>query len=334
MLLQYFRRLYSLTPLLLLIVGGILWAELLLNPDAIQTTTDSSAGPLYRLLTDPIMQYQQLTWLLAFLFLAFQAILLNQVVTTQGIVDRHSFLVSLMYMTLMSGSGNLLGMHPVLFSNFFLILALHRILKLYNQEEQQIEIFNAGMLVSLAGLFYAQAWLFFSLLIIALFLFYMVDLRSILSALIGLVSPFVFLTTYFLWDDIPLDTLFNFSFLYGGIWQIFHEVTMIQKLILGFVGAMMTLTLFHMVAIHIPDKPIRMRKRLWVLVYFFMIALVISIFTGIINHYHIALICVPTAVLLAGFFHQIERKMIAEVLLTILMLLILVNKYLVFVYEI
>lgn len=333
MLIQYFRRLYTLTPLLLLMVGGILWAELLLDTEPMKYAADKSAGPLYSLLTNPLQQYQKLGWLLAFLFVAFQAIMLNQVVTTQGVVDRHSFLISLLYMMLMSASKNLLGMHPVLFSNFFLILALHRILKMYNQDEQHIDVFNVGMFISLAGLFYAPAWLFFPLLIIALFVFYMVDMRSFLAAIIGFASPFLFLATYFYWQDIPLATLLDFSFVYGGVWLIFNEVSLMQKVILGFLSGMMALTIFHLVAIHIPDKPIRMRKRLWVLVYFFFIALLISLFTGITNHYHAALMCVPTAILLAGFFHQIERKMIAEVMLTILILLILADKYLVFIYE-
>lgn len=330
MLIKYFRRLQTLTPLLLLMVGGALWSDIWLLPDPMLFELSVPAAPLYQLIQPFFAEYPKLSWILAFLLLIFQAILLNQVIAIQGIVERHSFLGSLIYVILMSSSSGMVHMHPVLFSNFFMILAINRLLRMYNQNEQHLEVFNVGMFISLAGLFYTPAWLFFILLLITLFIFFLVDLRSFLAAIIGFIFPFLLLITFYVIRDIPLQALAGEPLFYGGLWPVILGMSLVQKILLGFVAGLSSLAIFHLIAMFIPDKPIRLRKRLWVIVYLFVIALIITLITGPHVHYHIGMLCVPTAVLLAGFFHQIERKLIAEILFSVLIALVVASKFLQF----
>jgi hypothetical protein len=317
--------------MLLLMVGGALWADIWLLPEPVLFEPSEPAAPLYQLIQVFFVNYPKPGWVLAFIFLILQAILLNQIIASQGIVERHSFLASLIYVILMSSSTGLVHMHPVLFSNFFMILALNRLLRMYNQNEQQLEVFNVGMFISLAGLFYAPAWLFFILLLVTLFIFFLVDLRSFLAAIIGFIFPFVLLITFYVLRDIPLQMLAGEALFYGGLWPVITDMSLVYKILLGFVAGLSSLAIFHLVALFIPDKPIRLRKRLWVVVYLFFIALLITITTGPHYPYHIGLLCVPTTILLAGFFHQIERKLIAEILFSMLIVLVLAGKYLQFI---
>lgn len=326
MLIRYFRKLNTLTPILLFLTGGVLWAEVWFMQDPVFFPPVASSGPLFRMMIPAFSSFPQLSWFAAFAFLFLQAILINHIVTTHGIVERHSFLTSLVYMMLMSVSEGLLCMNPVLFSNFFMLLALNKVFKIYSEEGQTVEVFNVGMLIGIAGMFYSPAWVFLLLLIISLFIFYLIDLRSLSAAVMGFLFPFVFFGLYLFVADLPLSLAERFEITWGWPWNSFRQLFVVGKLLAGFIAALSALSVFHLLAISIPDKPIRLRKRLRVLVYFFFVAVLAMFFTGGMAPFHIGLLFIPVSILLAGFFHQIDRMVIAEVLFTVLTGLIIAGK--------
>lgn len=326
MLIRYFRKLNTLTPVLLFLTGGVLWAEVWFARDPVFFPPVAASGPLFRLMVPAFSAFPQLSWFAAFAFLFLQAVLINHIVTAHGIVERHSFLTSLVYVMLMSVSEGLLCMNPVLFSNFFLLLALNKVFKIYSEEGQSVEVFNVGMLIGIAGLFYSPAWVFSLLLVVSLFIFYLVDLRSLLAAVMGFLFPFVFYGLYLFVADLPFSFATSLIISWEWPWNSFKTLLMVGKVLAGFIAALSALSVFHLLAISIPDKPIRLRKRLRVLVYLFFVALLAMFFTSGEAPFHIGLLFIPVSVLLAGFFHQIDRMVIAEVLFTVLTGLIVAGK--------
>lgn len=327
MLIRYFRKLQALTPLLLFLIGAVLWSETWFSPEPVfYFSSPTNAGPFY-LYLQPAFEWNPLvSWVGAFVFLYMQAILLNQIVTSQGILDKYSFLTSLIYVMLMSSSLGALYLHPLLFSNFFIIIAIKKIFQTYDEEIVLVEVFNVGMLISIAGLFYYPAWVFFILLIISLFIFYIVDIRSFLAASIGLLLPVFFLALYLFLTDNLLVEFFEFP-----LHVAFPDLSMdshsgVTKIFNGFLAGLSIMAVSHMIFLHIPDKPIRLRKRLWVLFYFLLTSLLAIFFIPAFEVIHISLLFLPLSVILAGFFHQIDRKVIAEVLFTVLIGLTIAGK--------
>lgn len=326
MLIRYFRKLQTLTPLLLLFVGALLWLEVYLDTEPVFYLHASYAGPLYDYLQAFLEQHQKISWGVAFLFLYLQAVLLNQIVTDQGILDKYSFLTSLIYVMLMSSFKGLLYMHPVLFANFFILIAVGKIFRTYDQEVVLVEVFNVGMLISIAGLFYFPAFLFFVLLLISLFIYYIIDLRSFIAACMGFLLPFFFLILVLFLTDKLQDQLYVGSFELSFSGLLTTESTGIAKGLMGYIGGMAALSVFHLVFVHLPDKPIRLRKRLWVLFYFFLTSLLTLFFVPVFYTFHLGLLFLPLSVVFAGFFHQIDKKVIAEILFTVLIGLIIAGK--------
>lgn len=326
MLIRYFRKLQPATPVLLFLIGAALWAEVYLYPEPVFFQEVINPAPFYKLLQGFIRAHPFVSWVAAYVFLYIQALMINQILTSQGILDKYSFFTSLLYVMLMSADQGLLYLHPVLFSNFFLLFALHKILKAYDEDEAMLEVFNVGVLIALAGLFHYQAWLFMLALIISLFIFYLISLRSFLAAMIGFFTPFLFyVVVLFLWDRLDLNTL-EFPFYLAWFGNTIGELSNIKTALIAVAGGLGLLAFFHLVFLHIPDKPIRLRKRLWSLVYFFLVALLSFLFVPSFQAYNVALLFIPLSALLAGFFHQIDRKVIAEVLFTILLGLIIAGK--------
>jgi len=331
MLIRYFRKISPLSPVLLFLLSAVLWAEIFLEPEPVFFVASENPSPLYLLLQPVFISYPIGSWVAAMLFVYLQALMISVIVTRQGMLDKYSFLASLMYVVLMGSLRGMLFMHPVVFSNFFLLLALKIILEKFDEEEVMKNIFNASMLIALAGLFYMQAWLFFLFLIISLFVFYAISLRSFVAACLGFVTPFFFyFFILFMTDSLDnpfLDTDFSFSWFAFSAGSISGPL----KALVAYGAVLCLMALFHLVAIYLPDKPIRLRKRLWTLVYYSFLAIITFLFVTDYKAFHAALLFIPMSVVLAGFFHQIQRKAVSEVLFAILLGLILAGKAVVLV---
>ena len=328
--LSYFRKIQPLSPFLLFIVGAFLWAEVLLEPGPVFFHVTENPSPLYQWLQPLFLRFPLVSWISAFFFLYIQAILINYIFSSQGVLDRFSFMASLVYMLLMSSGHGMLFMHPVLFSNLFLLLIIRKVYRFYDTGNTIEEVFSTGMLLALACLFHIQAIVFALLLIMSLFVFYLIDLRSIVATCIGFITPLIlYFTILFLFDrlDYPaLDLYVGFEWLgdFPG------NIPLVVMVLVGFLGATSLLASFHMAFIYLPDKPIRYRKRLWILIYFQLISLATLLFISEFEAYHLANLFIPMSAILSGYLLQMSRKAIPGILLLILLGLIVAGKLAVF----
>ena len=326
MLIRYFRKLQPFTPVLLFMIGAALWAEVLLEPEPLFFFPAKDPSPFYGMIQPFLISYPLAGWVGAYLFLYLQALFINQILTNHGILDKFSFFTSLIYIILMSSGRGMLYMHPVLFSNFFLLIVLNKAFKAYDEKEVMLEIYNGGLLIAIAGLFYVQAWLFFWFLVISLFIFYLVGLRSFLAACLGFLTPFLFyFVSLFLFDRLD-DQLSDMILYVGWFGASAGSLPGMTTALIGYLGGMILIAFFHLLFLYLPDKPIRLRKRLWVLVYFSLVSAATFLFVPDFNAYHMGMLYIPVSAVLAGFFHQIDRKVIAEVLFTILLGLVVAGK--------
>jgi len=192
MLIKTFNKTRPTLYLLLPFLGLLLWLDAFMLYKQTEVVSISTA-PFYTWMAGFLDSYRFLNVTLAFLFLVVQSFLINYVAARHDMLDRSSFLAGFFYMVLMSSSFSLLHLHPVLFANFFLILALDKIFKAYGEEEVFLEVFNVGLLIGLATLFYYPSVFFLLVLAYALMIYYVFSLRGIMAALLGFITPLFFL---------------------------------------------------------------------------------------------------------------------------------------------
>ncbi len=321
MLIKRFKKFSPLTVILLLLAGLLLWADAFMSDHAVAEVINPAL--FYQLLQPLILRFPLTASILAFAFIMIQALVLNQSMINRGMLDRHSLMVSLMYVILMGSHVSLTVLHPVVFSNFFLILALHRIWLVYEEEEVIKEVFNVGLLTAMAGLFFYPALIFLLLNISCLFVFYVISSRSLLAAFIGFGTPFGFTALYYFMTDQLAERWdkMSFSLFYLNWWEA--EFPLPEKLFVVFIALLALLALFRLLFSFLPDKPIRMRKRYMVVVHYFFIGAISLVFSGVHFFYHIGLLAVSLSILLAFFFQHQGRRWVAEVFFVILLALII-----------
>jgi hypothetical protein len=326
MLIGKFKEKHPFLFVLLPVIALVLWSDAFFGYNS-AALSSKNAAPLYYWIAVFFDQHRFWSVLLGFCFMIIQAYMFNRVIADKGLVDRNSQLPALFYIVLMSNSFGLMGLHPIWFANFFLIISLDKIFDVFNEDDVFLEVFNVGFFISIASLFYLPSLWFLLLLLASLFIYYLVNIRGILAAIMGFITPYMFLALYYFWYDKLAEKVTE----YFSMQVLLLEFSLFNIVPIGWasIGVIGTVALVAIIRIYIGglrDKPVRIRKRFHVLLAYFIIALITIPFAGKLVNLHQAVIMPPLAAILARFFQENKKVFWNEFFFTLLILLIIVGK--------
>jgi len=120
------------------------------------------------------------------------ALYINYVINREKMFQRKSYLTALMFvlMTSMLPSLNVLSFAAI--ANIFIFMAVAKALTLQNATSSRKAVFDIGLWVSMAVLFYFPAILFLLALFIFILVFRPIILQEIMAYLLGLLTPIYF----------------------------------------------------------------------------------------------------------------------------------------------
>lgn len=312
---------------LLLILAIIFWVDSFIYHDQVVIVADQMA-PLFVPFYELLAGYKFWSVFLSFIFMLVQAFMLNSVLTDKNLVDRNSFLPALVFITLMSSDFKLVGIQPFWFSGFFLIIAINKMFDEFDVGDVPIQVFNVGFLISVASLFYYPALVFYALLLISLSIYYQFNIKTFIASLVGLKLPYMFVATWFFWtDQLPLKITEWVSF-YGSVFNNEYSFTAFQWITFSVLGLLALVALTMIYGIGLRDKPVRIRKRNRVVLFFFLLSVLITIFY--FNFYYVnrGIIYLPFAAVLSVFFQENRRTFWNEFFFSAILILLIVGKLL------
>src|SRR5690606_18610161 len=108
--------------------------------------------------------------LLAFVVLLLGIFIINQMVRTEKITDFNSYTI-LFFVLLVIAFAENLQLKNAIFTNFFLLLALWRLLSIKSTRNVKHKIFDASLLIVVASLFYDWAIVFLLLVFVVINLY-------------------------------------------------------------------------------------------------------------------------------------------------------------------
>jgi len=136
------------------------------------------------------------------------------------------------------------------FANFFILLALRRLISLRTQKDIKKKLFDASFWLSLATLFYFWSSVFFILVFAALLIYAITDVKNYIIPIIGIVAVAIILSSYLILKDIDIlnfaSNLFDYSLDYSalnskqiiigstlllsfGLWALFYYIKNIRS---------------------------------------------------------------------------------------------------------
>ncbi len=186
--------------MLLLII--LFWIKPFLSGYAVNTASFDNAMPLWKLFSF----ISKSTWL-GFIFSIVSAIVITLGITRlnskYALLSKQSALPGFVFILLIGGVASAQQFNPIWVGTLFFMLGLEYLFEAHNYRKVMKECFVAAFWISVSSLFSYKLVLLFPLLIVLMITLRLMNLKSFLATIIGLMLPWFFLLGYeLIWGSI------------------------------------------------------------------------------------------------------------------------------------
>lgn len=280
--------------------------------------------PLYELLVGPIANIHWLCTILSILLIIAEGFVFNYIVNENEVLPKKTNLPALFYIVFMSNNSAMLELHPILFSNLFLLFALSKMLNSYRKDIAFSQIFDAGLLISVASLFYFPCIVFIPLLGVALVLFRPFLWREWVISIIGALVPYIFVLTYYFWNG-TLDYLYYDKMFYPVISKMKPEELPESFYFLMSAGWLIVLLSFGNLFKGIEGGSQKTKKSLILMIWYFAFAGVSLLFAPQLATKYFSLLTIPLSVICSNYYLKMKRELLGEILFLVFFIAVFVN---------
>ncbi len=323
MILRLFKSNNVVALVALPLVALAIWVFGFLQP---QVVAIERVMPFFEILSTALSSLPMLSIFIAVVLLVCEAFLLNYIINENAVLSKQSYLPALFYIIFMSNNKDMLVLHPLLFANLFVLLAIQKIISSYRKDVAFSECFDAGILLSISSLFYFPNIIFFPLLGVAFILFRPFNWREWIISFMGVALPYIFLAAYFFWNDKLESLIFDKLF-----FQLVHEQSTIY-----FPSSFYTMIAIGWLVIFLSliktfgSLSVGSQKSKKSMVFFIWFALFsgLSVFIAPeISTKYFSALAIPTSVFCANFFLNQKKEWYGEILFLLLIGTLFVNLF-------
>lgn len=322
MFIKFFKSSFFSQYLTIGIIGIALWARAFAEPP--DMPLPHGPVPLYDLVYQMFHTIPLLSVILGFLLVLGETYWLTEILNRHDLVLKNSSLSALIFLVLMSFTPDQLTLNPVNLSVLFLIIILHHLLISYNKPEHLDRIYAAGFFTATAALFYFPFLFWFGFILISFILFRSGNWRQWVGSFIGLATPFIFLSVYYLWFDQLEIRIKDYLTVIRQIMEFpnpFHA----DFWILG--GFTLILTIFGLSKIWMgpTEKTAEVRAKISIMLWMIPFTAFSFGFSGTLAIYHPALAMPALTFILTTALTGMKKTRFVESMLLIYFLAILAN---------
>lgn len=308
---QVLQRNSSFNYVLLPIVALLLWGMNIIEPHFVTHYYDSTPMVLYK----PLMAIQNATelggQLVGILIVCLNIIALVKVNSSIRLIEKRSVFYILLYIIFSASLQDFKQLNPMQPALLFLILGFASLFKMYKQERELTSIFEAGVCVAIATLFYAPSIYFAVVVFIGLLVLVPFYWRQWLAALFGILLPiFIVFAISFCFDTLQTQiqvwnvNLFTqraitFNSLTPLIFSLFLALLFILSSVYAFSGGL---------------KKVVLRKCYFILLLFLALILSVYLFVPYVGIEFLFFGTLPVAIYIANYMVNIRSKIFAEAL--------------------
>jgi len=256
--------------------------------------------------------------ILSFLLLIGQSILFKMLLSSNDLSPKNSILPSFLYVLLMSSFAGFQSIHPLLFANFFLIAALQIILTTYSKPDGYEQVFNATFFVALGSMFYFPVVFFIFFIWLVFLVFSLLKWREWIISLLGFITPYLFLFSYYFLSNTFENKITSYLVFFKKVDFHIPHLSISNFIFLG-VLALFFIFSFFSLSSRLSEKSIFYRKKVIVLIMFFIIAFLSLFFAKDFFVFHLCLLFIPFSFLFSKYILQVKKFIISEILYLIIL---------------
>ncbi len=140
-----------------------------------------------------------LAHIIAIVLLMGQGYLVNLIAINYRLSNEINLFPGLFYIWFCCAIPDFLYLSPVLIGNTFFLIALYQIFDTYKNPACADKIFNSGLWLGVASLFYFPFTFFFIVLLAALSILRAFNIQELLMIIVGMLLPYFFVGLYYFW---------------------------------------------------------------------------------------------------------------------------------------
>ena len=260
-------------------------------------------------------EWTSVGYAIAYFFILVSSLALVNFITLKNLLTKNDNYAALLFIVFLLFFPKTFQNGAVLISNFFILLALRRLISLRSMKQTKEKIFDASLWIFVAALFHFWSILFLLLVFISIILHVSRDYKNWLIPFIAfftVLTIFVAVSLYF--EKAPLnyfldkvDYSFNFTY-FESVYQNVALAIFSSLILLFFVNIVLTIN----------AKPLNLQSSYKKVVFAFIIGLTIYIFTSDKDNSYLLYSLMPTAVMGANFIEGIKGKIVKEIVIVTL----------------
>jgi len=323
MLLRQFKGTGPGTIFLIIVTLLAVWASAFIKLQShFSLYFDLDPMPLYGILSYLIGTNPLPGIIFTLALVSLMAFLMVNLNTTIFFINERTFLPALIYILLSGLFPQYQLLNPAIFAAVFLTLAIRRIMDAYRIPGTAYSFFDAGILIGVGSLFYANLIWFGLVVIIGVALLRTGSIKEIAISVIGLITPY-FLTFgiyYVLGKDLKnLLSILEYNLLGNANGYAFTRLTVVAVTFAGLstlVSIVYLLKLMNM-------KKIKSRKTFSLLLWVFLIAMEVYFMVPSVSVEMVWLAGIPVSYFWAHYFVFIKKKLVPEIFFSLFFVFIL-----------
>ncbi len=322
MFIKFFKSGFPVQYITIAIIGLLLWFRAFLDPLAMPLP--DGPVPLYGLVYDLLKDTPRVAAILGFLLVLGESIWLTGVLNKHELVLKNSSLSSLVFILLMSFIPEQLTLTPVNIAVFLLIVILKYLLRSYNKPEHLDLVYGAGFFTAVASLFFLPFLIWFVFVPISFVIFRSGQWRVWVGSLIGVATPFIFLSVYYFWlDELPFR-IAEYGVFFSHLLFYPTPFKLDFWLIGGFTLLLALWGIFSMWSGPI-EKTVEIRAKTNLFLWIFIFTAISFAFSRSLAIFHVALAFPAFTLAITGTLNGLKKVAIAEWIFLGYFMIVLLN---------
>jgi hypothetical protein len=324
MLLRLFKGTGPGVVFLIILLLVVVWISAFFN-SSVDTVSYPNLGqmPLYGLFERYTSNLHYPGLIISLLMVSLMTFLLVYFNTKDFFINERTFLPAVIYILLGGLFPEFQRMNPALPASLFMIIAIGRIMDGYRKQGVAYNFFDAGLLISVGSLFYANLIWFGLLLIIGIALLRTGNVVEIGISILGLITPyFIAFGVYYIIGIDPQELL---SLIEDNLFNSrppIYELSRLTLVALIFTGAITFVATIHLISL-LNTKKIRSRQTFFLLIWGFLISIGVFIVMPSVSVEMIWIIGIPSSYFLTHYFIFLKKKIVSEIIFSLFFVLVL-----------
>lgn len=318
MLLRLYKTNQPYLILLIPLTGLMLWLNGFINCSGEYLNEISVRMPLYDFVSPYVNYNCYLSKILALVMAIAQAFYLSKLNKDFIFIKQRTFLHALVFLMILSSSYFTQYAIPALFANFFVLFSIDWMFSSYKRNKPNVELFNAGLFISIAGLFYFSAFFLIIPILFVYIILHTFKLKELLVIITGFITP-IFLTIgiLYLMDDISIYEQSILEYVKNSQYDFKMEISL--YVFYAYLLFLLVISFFNIIRVYVRKK-ISSRVFMSSLFVMFFSILFLYIILPFIGQDIIVIAAVPIAYIITDSYVNSKNSFIQELSFALLLL--------------